>query len=353
MSGKTIFAAAVLVAVTLSLRAGLAEEATPAQSIRKTLSSVRLGSPVSQRGMTIIPIIARSESALGLRTLSEALKSGSVVVREIGDGRVNELSVENKSDAYVFILAGQILVGAKQNRVLQSDLLLPPHSGRVSVEAFCVEHGRWRDESGGGARSGTFARTDNVSNPEVRAAARATKSQTSVWGAVSESQEKVKAPNSTSDLNKIYHEPKVAQDAKVYVDAFSTLPERVPDMRGAVVFVNGRLMAVDYFGDGRVFRNLWQPLLASYVLEAVGDGGAQKANLTMAREFLQRAGRADVTRQATPGAGTLVELNGVGLSGSSLLASDDLLHLELFARTRADDQPRTPNEPPIQRQYSR
>src|ERR1700722_2499143 len=74
-------------------------------------------------------------------TLQEALAKGSVKVRETGS--VNELTVENVGSDEVFVQAGDIVKGGRQDRVLSVDLLLPPRSGQVSIAAFCVEQGRW------------------------------------------------------------------------------------------------------------------------------------------------------------------------------------------------------------------
>ena len=74
-------------------------------------------------------------------SLEEALAKGRLKVNETGS--VNELTVENVGDDEVFVQAGEIVKGGRQDRVLSMDLLLPPGSGRVSIAAFCVESGRW------------------------------------------------------------------------------------------------------------------------------------------------------------------------------------------------------------------
>src|SRR5205814_5729749 len=80
-------------------------------------------------------------SAAGLLTLQEAMDQKKVVVYETG--KVNELSIENTSSQDVYVQSGDIVKGGRQDRVLSTDLVLPPHSGKLSIAAFCVEHGRW------------------------------------------------------------------------------------------------------------------------------------------------------------------------------------------------------------------
>jgi hypothetical protein len=91
-------------------------------------------------------------------TLQEALAKGSVKVDETGS--VNELTVENLGNDEVFVQAGDIVKGGRQDRVLSVDLLLPPHSGQVSVAAFCVEHGRW--SARGDEDAGLFSGAPNA-----------------------------------------------------------------------------------------------------------------------------------------------------------------------------------------------
>ena len=74
-------------------------------------------------------------------TLQEALAKGSVQVIETG--RVNELQIENTGSEQVFIQAGDIVKGGKQDRVLTVSFLLPANSGRLPIASFCVEQGRW------------------------------------------------------------------------------------------------------------------------------------------------------------------------------------------------------------------
>jgi hypothetical protein len=56
----------------------------------------------------------------------------------------SSLTVENLSDQEVFVQAGEIVKGGRQDRVLSSDLVLPPKSSSVAIGSLCVENGRWQ-----------------------------------------------------------------------------------------------------------------------------------------------------------------------------------------------------------------
>jgi ARG and Rhodanese-Phosphatase-superfamily-associated Protein domain len=64
-------------------------------------------------------------------------------VTEINDGgHVPELTVLNGLDADVLILDGEELVGAKQNRIVNTTLIIG-RMREVVIPVSCVEQGRW------------------------------------------------------------------------------------------------------------------------------------------------------------------------------------------------------------------
>ena len=112
-------------------------------------------------------------------TLDAALAAGHVVLRETGD--VNQLSIQNTSRSQsVFVQAGDIVKGGKQDRVLSQDLILGPRSGQVSIDAFCVESGRWNARDGEEVASFGSSKKA-LSSKELKMAARSAKSQEDVW----------------------------------------------------------------------------------------------------------------------------------------------------------------------------
>lgn len=57
-------------------------------------------------------------------------------------GAVPNLKVQNKSEQMVLILDGEELVGAKQNRIVNSTILVAGNA-TVLIPVSCVEQGRW------------------------------------------------------------------------------------------------------------------------------------------------------------------------------------------------------------------
>src|SRR6185295_12245187 len=129
-------------------------------------------------------------------TLKNALDKKKVVVTESKDEEVNNLFIENVSKDTVMILAGEVVQGGKQDRMVGQDVILYPKSGKKDLSVFCVEHGRWQPKESGKE----FNKYYSISSNEVRKAATVKKDQQEVWNKVAETTTKNKANTSTGTL---------------------------------------------------------------------------------------------------------------------------------------------------------
>jgi hypothetical protein len=76
--------------------------------------------------------------------LETAIEAGTAVVEEVSEnGDVPHLAVTNNGPLPLLILEGEILIGAKQNRVVNVTVLVAAHS-RFTLPVSCVEQGRWQ-----------------------------------------------------------------------------------------------------------------------------------------------------------------------------------------------------------------
>ncbi len=153
--------------------------------------------PYTHKNLTIFLLhgAGQSQSRAPL-TLQEAMKRKLVVVRETGD--VNRLTIQNRLTQDVFVQAGDIVKGGQQDRVLALDLIVPPKSGRVPIDAFCVEQGRWSRR--GNEAVTAFSASDNaLASKDLKIAAKARRSQGEVWANVGKAQEKLAANLAAAD----------------------------------------------------------------------------------------------------------------------------------------------------------
>src|SRR5215216_1806661 len=131
MKLRTIFG----VVAALSIFAVIAAAQSPAY---------RISAPYSHKNLTIFLIHGKDEtSKTNILTLQEAMDQRILRVYETSD--VNELAVENISKHFdVFIQSGDIVKGGKQDRILAVSIIIQARSGRIKIESFCVESGRWQ-----------------------------------------------------------------------------------------------------------------------------------------------------------------------------------------------------------------
>src|SRR5262249_35119906 len=119
--------------------------------------AVRVGPPVRYQALSVFPLFAEMTHPVDYQLSEEAISSATVVVEEVSaQGTVPELIVENKGDKRVLFLEGEQLVGAKQNRVLNTSILLPARA-KTRIPVSCVEQGRWRHTSHHFASSKTMS----------------------------------------------------------------------------------------------------------------------------------------------------------------------------------------------------
>ncbi len=216
-----------------------------------------------------------------LLTLDEALKQGKVIVHETGN--VQELTIENVSNYWIYIHAGDIVKGGQQDRVIRVDIIIKPRSGRMPLPSFCVEHGRWSQR--GGENVAAFDASPNmVSSKELKLAAKYQASQQEVWSEVEAMQDKLEAVaeapvrdnRSSSSLQLTLEDKDVQALTREYIDAISTAMKG-DDIIGFAFAINGEINSADIYRSHDLFLKMWPKLAEACAIEAVSvrheDGG--------------------------------------------------------------------------------
>jgi len=210
-------------------------------------------------------------------TLEQALKDGKVTVGETGN--VRNLVISSKyAEEYVFIQAGDIVKGGKQDRTLSTDLIIPPGEKKMPLQSFCVESGRW--QARGTEKVDKFSMSSNqVASRDLRVASRYRKSQQEVWNNAEELQEKlsnnvgksVKSPVSSSSLELTLGNKDVRKHAEDYVNALGDIIKDRKHIIGFVFAINGQLNTAEVYGSEDLFSRLWPKLLRTAAVEAFAE----------------------------------------------------------------------------------
>ncbi|TME81913.1 MAG: hypothetical protein E6I47_06920, partial [Chloroflexi bacterium] len=124
---------------------------------------LRVGPPQISGTLSLFPIF-RVAAGLDYLTLAEAHQAKSVEISELdARGAVSRLTVENAGALPILIIDGDVLLGLKQDRVLNTTILVPAQS-TLEIPVSCIEAGRWH------RTSATARRGDYSVSPGVRAA---------------------------------------------------------------------------------------------------------------------------------------------------------------------------------------
>lgn len=246
------------------------------------LSNYRISGPYEFGHLSIFLIHAPNAASSRLYTpLQEAMERQIVTVQETG--KVNELAIENISNEDVFVQAGDIVKGGRQDRVLSVDMVLPAKSGIVPISAFCVEQSRWQprgDESGD-----HFTLTEMAGGFTLREAIAGVASQIVVWNEVEASQDKltvalpknVRSEVSPTSLPLALESEAVQESTKPYIDNLAALGNRGNDVIGFAFAINDEIKSADVYSSNTMFKRFWPRLLKAAAIEAVATPETKRA----------------------------------------------------------------------------
>lgn len=241
-------------------------------------SGYKISQAYTHKNLTIFLIHGKDQNTKGnIITLQEAMERKLLLVYETSD--VNELQVENVSrELDVFIQSGDIVKGGKQDRVLAVSIIIPARSGRVKIDAFCVESGRW-EKRGGEDVSKFTSSNERIVSKDLKIAANATRSQQEVWAEVSKAQDKlaqnvggnVQAGPSKTSLQLSLEDRKVVANIDEYVKALLSAPNGKSDVIGYAFAINGRINSADVYVSNALFKKVWAKNLKATATEAVSE----------------------------------------------------------------------------------
>lgn len=301
--------------------AGLPGQVSP--ELRRFLAEVRVGEAGRHGPLWAFWLYGPPPAApLAVATLEEARARGDLLITERDQATVPELVVENRGKAYVLLLAGEILLGGKQNRVLTEDLLLPPLSGPRAIGVYCVEQGRWS------GRSREFDARGSFAAPGLRAKVLERVEQGRVWAEVDRYTRSAAAPSATGSYQAIYDKPEVKQhleEAERRLDGRSA-----PGALGAAVLVGAALAGLDLFFDPGLFAREWPKLLRAQAVEAYRRGPEadpdERGLRSRVEELLRLAVKTEGTVRANAGVGRLFESRVAAHRAAALVFEGRVVH---------------------------
>ncbi len=297
------------------------------------VSGLAPGEPQVHRNFCVIPLFHELNGGPFYLTLKEALQQGMLTITEVGhEGSVPELRVINKGDIAVLLLDGEELVGAKQNRVLNTTILLGGRTETV-IPVSCTEHGRWS------YRSNTFGDSDVVMASQVRrdksrtvshnlkTAGQYRANQGEVWEGIASMSSKLKVDSPTAAMRDVFESR--TDELEDYLKAVDLRPGQ----KGLAACINGSVAGIDVVSLHSAYAPLHAKLVKSYAMEALLEKKEDREyNVSAAslRTFIDTAAASTGARFKSVGLGWDHRFETKNLVGSALECDEHVIHFASF-----------------------
>lgn len=295
-------------------------------SVLERLEKIELSNPRSYQQFTFFPILGGNGA--NYITLKRALDTGGLTITEVSEGgSVPELNVENTFEIPVLILDGEEVAGAKQNRVVNTSILLRERS-KTRIPVSCTEQGRWR------YTSRTFSDSGHVMSRQARAAKSRSVSeslvmcqsyesdQDEVWNEVSRLQQRSGVRSDSDAMRDVYEARR---------GHFSDLLSAVPleeGQCGILAFAGSQPLGVELFNSTEAYQDAHEKLLRSYTIDHLHD--AAESNEPPAREVVEAflATLSEIPEESFPsiGYGTDHRYRGKKVVGNALVHEGEVVH---------------------------
>lgn len=329
-------------------------------SLKEFIGSFEFGSAVVFRSLAMVPVRMQEAEGPGYLLLREAVERELAHVTELGGGVVPEVALENSADLPVLLVAGEELVGAKQNRMVNLTILAPARS-KIVIPVSCVEAGRWRTVSL------RFAPADHLVFSRLRAqsAAHVTQNlrsegrrhtrQHRVWDSIAAQCRFFEAESGTGAVDAIFESR--GDDLGEFAKA---LPWQ-EGQRGAAFLIGNRPAGIDVFDHSETMRKLLPRLVRSYAVDALAEEQAGKRGpkglereapepeadgdaAGKIREWLSRLDDTQAHVAPAVGMGQDFRLETAETTAAALWALDRFVHLSAFPRPEDESEPGWPVE---------
>jgi len=294
------------------------------------IENLYTGENITVNGLRLTPLFVKEEGRLPYLELEDALRQNLVEIKEVSEqGSVPNLQVTNKSLSDILILDGEELLGAKQNRIVNTTIVVPAHSS-VVTPVSCVEQGRWR------YTSKEFSTGDSFSYPSLRrqkhrdvtSSLRATGSYTSdqsrIWDDISQKAARMEVTSDTMAMSDIFESR---------TESPEHLQQEVPHQEkqvGFFAFIKDGFAGGDVFGSSELCRKKLPKLVRSYYLDSL-DEGVQFPAITV-EQILKQIQSAEPEQFASIGKGTDVRFESKDVQGACKVVDEFITHLMVFPK---------------------
>ena len=328
------------------------------KTLRPFIEAMQVGDPLGHLNLTLVPLRGERRGQLDYLLSMDALTAGTLAITEVSEGgSVPELLAVNQGQQMLLLLDGEELVGAKQNRILNTTVLLPAQS-KTRIPVSCVEQGRWRHVSHEFA-SGSYspaklrARKSRDVSRNLATVGEARSDQGGVWEEVASNMCAASVPSPTMAMHD------VVEQRRDSLTGFIEAMKYPAEARGIMAAIGGHFVALDLFDKPATLERIWARLITGYAMDAIArDQEADKSKRFTAKgaaALLEHVGEIQCRAFPSVGLGEDWRFEAADVLGQALVADGDCVHLCIFPNDLTGrQQDRGPNiVPPSSRRRSR
>ncbi len=336
-------------------------EPTPSKNpihpaITGLLSSLKLGEPRIHKGLGLWPVFAERQPEPAYITLIDALALGGFQITEVSEGgSVPNLRVINETPQHVLLFDGEELKGAKQNRILNTTILIAAGTA-LDVPVSCTEQGRWSYDSPqfGSSGSVAYAELRKRKSADVAQSLQSMACHTSDQGAVWEEIEQLHTAAKSDSSSKTRAMKDAYEGRQRELDEFTRDLACLDGQCGLLAVIGDRVEGVDVLSRPEAYATLHRRLVESHAMDfLVRKGGKSRKPLDpeAPARFLAEAAKSEESVHATPGLDSDHRLRFRWGHGAALRVDETIVHLALFGGIGLG-QGHHPAEPPLRRRRS-
>ncbi len=305
------------------------------KNIESLFENIKLARKQVFQNLTIFPLLGPNGGEPNYLTLEQALEQNVVRITELDrEGSVPELKLINSGEKNVLILEGEELVGAKQNRIVNSTFLIGGKT-EVVIPVSCVEQGRWRYESNefGTGKKMMHASLRRSHQEDVKFSLQSGRgygsNQGRIWQDIAEKSTRMNVSTSTRAMGDMYesYETKLTE----YLNHFQLIELQA----GAVFAINGEVLGLECFGCHDTLKRFFDKIVKSYALDALDSIDPENEKSVppeKARNFMASIRKSQVEKHPSLGLGKNVVIESRSVSGSGFIKDERVIHLSVFKK---------------------
>jgi hypothetical protein len=301
------------------------------RTLAEFFEGIKLEEPRFLRNLVIYPLSNGGKSNPKIKVLDDALKEKNILISELANAQIEQVRLQNRSDYRVFVLDGEEITGAWQNRITTTAAFIDTRS-EVLLPTSCVEQGRWTGDK-------EFTIANSCSFPSLRAVLckdvtnSLTKTRTfkanqeRIWQSIGNKLDSLKVQSMTSSMHDIF------QRLKAELARFSESAGELSQFTGMIAACGEKIICIDLFGYKNIFARLAPKLLESYGLDALEKmNSASEPPTNRIEKLISQLKRVQLRRFPSVGLGDELRFQSTNVLGRALIFGNDLLHFSAFPK---------------------